>query len=127
MTGTNVERSLVKASARKTPQPTPAPLSGTQLSMYPTTERVAALRMNCLTRDRHRCVIYRKFDYAEAMRRVEYDGDDNANDDDGHLLKDEAGTFASLEVAHILPHSLMSSDGQTELVGYDYVYVGLTD
>ena len=35
----------------------------------------------------------------------------------GNFLKDEAGTFAPLEVAHILPHSLMSiSSEQTELV-----------
>lgn len=78
---------------------------------------MAALREDCLIRDRHRCVISCKFDDAEAVKRVEHEGDNKAKDDDGHLLKDEAGTFAPLEVAHILPHSLMNvSSGKTELV-----------
>jgi hypothetical protein len=78
---------------------------------------VAALREDCLIRDRYRCVISRKFDDAEAVKRVGREGSDNAKDDDGHLLKDEIGTFAALEVAHILPHSLMNvSSGKPELV-----------
>ena len=82
-----------------------------------TTQRVAALREDCLIRDRHRCVISRKFDDAEAGKRVGHEGDDNAKDDDGHLLRYEAGTFSPLEVAHIIPHSLMNvSSGKTELV-----------
>jgi hypothetical protein len=41
------------------------------------------------------------------VRRVGRDGDEKAQDDE-NLLKDEAGTFAPLEVAHIIPHSLMA-------------------
>jgi hypothetical protein len=78
---------------------------------------MAALREVCLIRDRHRCVISRKFDDTEAVKRVERGGDNKDKDDDGHLLKDEAGIFTPLEVAHILPHSLMNiSSGKTELV-----------
>lgn len=62
-------------------------------------------------------MISRKFDYAEAGKRVGLEGDDRAKDDDGHFLKAEAGTFAPLEVAHIIPHSLMNvSSGKTEMV-----------
>jgi hypothetical protein len=51
------------------------------------------------------------------MRRVSRQGDDNAEDDDGKLLKEESGTFVPLEVAHIIPHSIMTfSSGKTELV-----------
>ncbi len=65
----------------------------------------------------------RKFDYAEAGRRVGRDGDDKAINDDGRLLKDEAETFAPLEVGHIIPHSLMNVSGGTELVcSQTYVY-----
>jgi hypothetical protein len=73
--------------------------------MVGTTQRVAALREDCLIRDHHRCVITHKFDYAEARERFRREGGDKAKDDDGHLLKNEAGTFTSLEVAHILPRS----------------------
>ena len=70
-----------------------------------------------LKRDRHRCVISSRFDDAEAPKRVEREGDDEAKDDKGHKLKREAGTFTPLEVAHILPHSLMNvGGGGTELV-----------
>lgn len=109
----------MKASARKTPQPSPAHLSESQSTqpLAGTTQRVAALREDCLIRDHHRCVISRKFDYAEAGKRVGLEGDDRAKDDDGHFLKDEAGTFAPLEVAHIIPHSLLNvSSGKTEMV-----------
>jgi hypothetical protein len=78
---------------------------------------VAALRGECLRRDRYRCVITGRFDDAEARKRVEREGDEEAKDDDGNKLKNEAGTFAPLEVAHILPHSLMSvGGGEGELV-----------
>ena len=51
------------------------------------------------------------------MRRAGRDGQDKAQDDDGKLLKDHDGTFASLEVAHIIPHSLMTvGSGTLELV-----------
>jgi len=51
------------------------------------------------------------------MRRVGRDGEEKAQDDDGKFLKDEGGTFAPLEVAHIIPHSLMTvQSGMLELV-----------
>ena len=51
------------------------------------------------------------------MRRVGREGEESAQDDDGNYLKDEGGTFAPLEVAHIIPHSLMTiQSGTTELV-----------
>jgi hypothetical protein len=51
------------------------------------------------------------------MRRVGRDGEEKAQDDDGKLLKDEGGTFTPLEVAHIIPHSLMTvQSGMLELV-----------
>ena len=109
----------MKASTRKTPQPSPTKLSDFQSTQSPagTTQRVATLRRECLTRDRHRCVISRTFDDDEAMRRVGRDGQEKAQDDDGKFLKDEGGTFASLEVAHIIPHSLMTvGSGMLELV-----------
>jgi hypothetical protein len=78
---------------------------------------VAALRGECLKRDHYRCVISGRFDDTKAWKRVKREGDDKAKDDDGHKLKSEAGTFAPLEVAHILPHSLMNvGGGGAELV-----------
>ena len=82
-----------------------------------TSQRVATLRRECLIRDRHRCVISRTFDDGEVMRRVGRDGEEKARDDDGNFLEDEGGTFAPLEVAHIIPHSLMAvQSGMLELV-----------
>ncbi|KAL1963566.1 hypothetical protein VTN77DRAFT_8011 [Rasamsonia byssochlamydoides] len=77
----------LKASARKTPQPTPAPLSGarTPEQVIGTPQRLSTLRRDCLICDRHRCVISRKFDIREAKERVKRDGN-NARDDDGRLL-----------------------------------------
>ena len=43
---------------------------------------MAALRGECLKRDRYRCVISGRFDDAEAWKRVEREGDDEAKDDD---------------------------------------------
>lgn len=109
----------MKASTRKTPQPSPAARSEIQSaqSLTGTTLRLATLRRDCLIRDRHRCVISRVFDRDEAIRRVSRHGDHNAEDDDGKLLKEESGTFIPLEVAHVIPHSLMNfSSGRTELV-----------
>ena len=44
-------------------------------------------------------MISRSFDVGEQEK---------AQDDDGKFLKDEGGTFGSLEVAHIVPHSLIT-------------------
>ncbi|OAP61038.1 hypothetical protein AYL99_06042 [Fonsecaea erecta] len=103
----------LKASGRKTPQPTPTSLSLPQSpdNVVGTTQRLARLRQQCLTRDRYRCVISRKFDLNEALSRWNRDGDDS-KDDDGLPLKDERPEY--LEVAHILPHSLTSLTGDVE-------------
>ncbi|EXM13778.1 hypothetical protein V3481_017334 [Fusarium oxysporum f. sp. vasinfectum] len=108
----------LKAAGSKTPQPSPA-TSSRITSTRPvvgSVERVASLRRDCLVRDRHRCVISRDFDMKEAERRIEESGYDYASDDQGQLLKEqEPGSFAELEVAHILPHSLMTTTGNPEL------------
>ncbi|KIH92443.1 hypothetical protein SPBR_02859 [Sporothrix brasiliensis 5110] len=78
--------------------------------------RLKALRRDCLIRDRHRCVVTRKFDRNEARKRYERDGE-NAEDDDGHILtQDNMQQFANLEVAHILPHSLMTHEGSSDMI-----------
>ncbi|KAG0158382.1 hypothetical protein PDIDSM_5896 [Penicillium digitatum] len=99
----------LKSLAAKTPQPTPAFLSRPDLSdpAIGTPQRVSNLRKCCLTRDRHRCVVTRKFDVREAEARYRIDGS-NVRDDDGNSLLEETGNTTFLEVAHIIPHSLMS-------------------
>ncbi|EKJ70355.1 hypothetical protein FPSE_09572 [Fusarium pseudograminearum CS3096] len=80
-----------------------------------TPERLASLRGTCLLRDRYRCVISRKFDAAEAERRFQKYGENNAMDQDGVPLADPGQEFDYLEVAHILPHSLTSLDSSGAL------------
>ncbi|KAI0868862.1 hypothetical protein GGS24DRAFT_191025 [Hypoxylon argillaceum] len=110
---------LVKASTRKTPQPTPTyhsavqEVQGVAHGFVGTPARVSALRGECLLRDRYRCVISRKFDIHEAMKRFNREND-NARDNDGNLLEKES--FDSLEVAHILPHSLTKVNENNRLV-----------
>ncbi|KAL4931876.1 uncharacterized protein BDV17DRAFT_227681 [Aspergillus undulatus] len=98
----------LKALAAKTPQPTPAS-SRSKLHEIAigTPQRVSNLRKDCLRRDRHRCVISRKFDAQEAQNRYKRDGRD-VKDDDGKSLLPERDIMAYLEVAHIMPHSLRS-------------------
>lgn len=111
----------VKALASKTPYNTPGPLSRLQLSEgggIGTPQRLKSLRDDCLKRDRHRCVVTRKFSVREAQERFEKDGD-NLKDDDGESLLPERNEMAYLEVAHIFPHSLMSltsNGGEQKLV-----------
>lgn len=102
----------MKAAGGKTPQPSPTQLSSNQELPDPvgTPYRLSTLREKCLKRDRYRCVISRKFDQPEAIKRGRMNGN-NAADDDGRLLvyeQHEPG-FEFLEVAHILPYSLMST------------------
>ncbi|KAI8943948.1 hypothetical protein F4801DRAFT_595322 [Xylaria longipes] len=108
----------LKASTKKTPQPSPAYHSAIERAQggtfSGTSDRVSALRGACLVRDRHRCVISRKFDLQEAVNRVRRDGE-NALDDDGNLLREDATSVSVLEVAHILPHSLMATPSGCEL------------
>nr|KMM63939.1 hypothetical protein CPAG_00291 [Coccidioides posadasii RMSCC 3488] len=103
----------LKASGRHTPQPSPAHLSAIQRAQggihefTGTPDRISVLRGSCLVRDRHRCVISRKFDQQEAIIRLTQDGN-NAQDDEGNLLRGQLSMI--LEVAHILPHSLTQAN-----------------
>ncbi|CAK7214889.1 hypothetical protein SCUCBS95973_002290 [Sporothrix curviconia] len=111
-----IDQFFLPPSTRKTPQPSPAIHSavlraqgafGDGSGAYVgTEERLATLRAECLVRDRHRCVITRKFSDPEYMQRIEEHGD-GARDNDGVLFLDQEDLdFDFLEVAHILPHSL---------------------
>ncbi|KAF4976838.1 hypothetical protein FZEAL_6552 [Fusarium zealandicum] len=108
----------VKASTRKTPQPSPASRSaiqkaqGQEYNFAGTPERVSALRGACLVRDRYRCVVSRKFDRAEAIRRRDPQGNE-PRDEDGNPLRGQS--FDALEVAHILPHSLTQVNSKRQL------------
>ncbi|KAI5865282.1 hypothetical protein GGS23DRAFT_558544 [Durotheca rogersii] len=110
----------LKASSKKTPQPSPTIYSAIQgaqgdgeTQAFPgTASRVANLRRACLLRDRHRCVISRRFDLQEMITRWDRDGH-NAEDDDGVLLVSSPSDV--LEVAHILPHSLTHASAGSQL------------
>ncbi|KAK5989035.1 hypothetical protein PT974_10533 [Cladobotryum mycophilum] len=108
------------ASTKRTPQLSPAYHSAVQRaraggqSFTGTSARLKSLRGDCLVRDRHRCVISRRFDQAQAVKRMQKAAND-ARDDDNGLLTGEV--FETLEVAHILPHSLMKSNPGSELDG----------
>ncbi|KAK3372428.1 hypothetical protein B0H63DRAFT_496921 [Podospora didyma] len=107
---------------KKTPKPSPAYHSAIQRAQgagslqgsVGTPERVSALRGACLVRDRHRCVISRRFDFDEALERIETHGD-GARDDDGVLFSEDTSPMITLEVAHILPHSLTKADPSAQL------------
>jgi hypothetical protein len=102
-----------------TPQPTPATLSVPDLALDQTLpgprSRIANLCRDCLIQDRHRCVSSRNFDENEMVLRTKTHGD-NAADDDGVRFVDmrEADVFELLQIAHILPHALMSTGGDNE-------------
>jgi len=68
---------------------------------------VAALQGECLKRDRYRRVISGRFDDAEARKRVEREGDDEAKDDDGHKLKSEAGTKTALTILNMFDDGIL--------------------
>lgn len=117
---------LVCAVSGKTPKVTPVVHSaivraqgGESREFLGTPERLSSLRDDCLTRDRHRCVISRGFDIHEAQKRIAKNGDD-AVDDDNHPLNTDSNKLVRLEVAHILPHSLTrmvsGTDGSLSLV-----------
>lgn len=109
---------IVTASGNKTPQPTPAALSAPVENVIGTPARLSYLRRDCLIRDHNRCVVTRKFNMPEAAERVKRDGS-NAKDDDDQPLIYAPGEFSDLEVAHIIPHSIMSATAtgdQLELV-----------
>ena len=79
--------------------------------------RSSTLRKSCLIRDRYRCVITRKFDANEARKRGKKAGGYNkALDDDGKFLYEDQYDHEHLEVAHIIPHSLIQPNASGELV-----------
>ncbi|KAJ5200406.1 hypothetical protein N7472_005610, partial [Penicillium cf. griseofulvum] len=107
----------LRASSVKTPQPTPTSLSSLQSSTSTgTRQRISILRQKYLIRDRHRCVVSRKFDRAAARKRFEENAESYANND-GNLLKDKSSDqFQYLEVTHILPYCLTTvASGETDL------------
>lgn len=124
---------LVKATGKNTAQPSPANLSavrrvqGGGLVFTASPERLSYLRGSCLVRDHHRCVITRKFDVREIVKRTRQRPLD-AKDDEGDSLDDQP--ISSLEVAHMLPHSLTQTGGDSELVNpymNIYIYMSIFD
>ncbi|KAI0517422.1 hypothetical protein F5B22DRAFT_124758 [Xylaria bambusicola] len=111
----------LKASIKKTPQPSPVfhsaieKVQGGPRTFAGTPDRLSALRGACLIRDHHRCVISHSFDSSEAQARMDKAGETNALDDDGNLLYQDPNRPGPLEVAHIIPHSLMKVDANHEL------------
>ncbi|CAH0023554.1 unnamed protein product [Clonostachys rhizophaga] len=109
----------LKASIGKSPQPTP----GSQSSILAlqrgadlgTPERVSALRGACLIRDRHRCVITRRYDVEQLKKQEKTSqGHHELRDDDGSPLAAHT-RFSNLEVAQIIPHSLTRVNANNEL------------
>ncbi|KAK7427563.1 hypothetical protein QQZ08_005838 [Neonectria magnoliae] len=113
----------LKSSTKKTPQVSPASHSAVQRaqggegqSFLGTPERISALRGSCLFRDRHRCVISRRFDETEAFKRMDIARRQGGvpQDDDGTPFA-PGDRFGTLDVAHILPHSLTQVNANNQL------------
>lgn len=87
------------------------------LSSLQSSTQTGTWQQNCLLRDRHCCIVSRKFDRAAARKRFEENAEFCA-DDEGNLLKDESSDqFQYLEVAQILPYCLTTvASGETDLV-----------
>ncbi|CAK7213502.1 hypothetical protein SCUCBS95973_001815 [Sporothrix curviconia] len=108
----------LKASTTKTPQPSPGihsavlrarGVTDNTEAYVGTEERLATMRAECLIRDRHCCVVSRKFSAADFTQRRKQYGI-GARDDNEILFSDLGSLeFDVLEVAHILPHSLMKT------------------
>ncbi|DAA78685.1 TPA_exp: Uncharacterized protein A8136_2470 [Trichophyton benhamiae CBS 112371] len=106
----------LKSTGTITPQPSPAILSALQRvqgqhEFIGTPDRIAVLRSLCLVRDHHKCVVSQSFDVKEGIARLSNDPD--ARDDEGTQLRGQS--LYALEVAHIIPHSLMQSDTSSGL------------
>lgn len=101
----------LRASTGKTPQPTPDYRSATSEAFVGTPQRLSALRGQCLTRDKHRCVISRDYDKDKAreQRKGRIAGSVTL-DDDGQ----QVAQFSTLEVAHIIPHILFETDSEPQ-------------
>ncbi|KAK2794076.1 hypothetical protein FQN52_009158 [Onygenales sp. PD_12] len=106
----------MKAAGAKTQQPSKASSTGPALeNVIGSSARLSTLRRDCLIRDHHRCVVTRAFDLSEAISR---DEKNRLEDDDGRPLDPDSEVFNELEVAHIIPHSIMSAkstDGELQL------------
>jgi len=61
-------------------------------------------------RDRHRCVVSRRFDPGKALELTRLHGN-LAQDDDRVLLSDDPNRAEPLQVAHIISHSLTRFHG----------------
>ncbi|KAI1157327.1 hypothetical protein F5B18DRAFT_657801 [Nemania serpens] len=116
----------VKASTKKTPQPSPALHSAVQEAQgnggqqyTGTGPRLSVLRRDCLIRDRYCCVRSRRFDFTEAMNRRRTPG--GPRDDDDNLIANDPIEPDQFEVAHILPHSLTKANQKGELVHIFYL------
>ncbi|KAI9838813.1 MAG: hypothetical protein M1837_002306 [Sclerophora amabilis] len=80
-------------------------------SQVGTSHRHTDLRRRCMVRDHHRCVITRRFDTSESIRRLVRDRD--AKEDEGNLLRDIIrDNLDRLEVAHIIPHALNAVESE---------------
>ncbi|KAM3512571.1 hypothetical protein MY11210_003746 [Beauveria gryllotalpidicola] len=105
----------LRASNARTPQPTPhyrsATLRSSSRDFVGTPERLSTLRGDCLRRDGHRCVVSYAFDMVKARERETPEG--RIVDDGGNLIEDN--NIQYLEVAHILPHSLVHVASDEEL------------
>lgn len=104
----------------KTLQLTPASLSAPSIeNVVETPSRLSVLWHDCLIRDHNWCVATRVFNWTEALERLRQDSP-NAKDDDCQPLVFAPGQLALLEVAHIIPHSIMSATstvgGELQLV-----------
>lgn len=107
---------IVKGLSAKTPQPSPdrSPrLEHDEDIIVGTSDRLSSLRGRCLLRDQHRCIISRQFDREVAIKRFKTCGSD-ATDDNGLPLINQDMEY--LEVAHIIPHSLVSSTASSGIL-----------
>lgn len=73
--------------------------------------RAESLPTKVLKRDKHKCVITGHFNLAEYLDRAKPDFVEPALDDDGNPISMTA--CGKIEVAHILPHSLMAAMGSS--------------
>lgn len=90
------------------------PVSPTAEEPTPVYSRRKTLREVCLLREKNRCPGSELFNETEAFNRWERFGG-RLVDDDGNEM-DLRGNFTHLEVAHIIPISLMMSPKDKELV-----------
>ncbi|KAL7793095.1 hypothetical protein V8C37DRAFT_112446 [Trichoderma ceciliae] len=86
-----IDNFFLPSSTKRTPQPSPAYHTAIQRTrssgqnFIGTSARLKSLRADCLIRDRHRCVISRRFDQTQAVNRMQASPND-ARDDDNNIL-----------------------------------------